>query len=69
MRTVGRTIALATATLMLSIPAVTAAAAAPDNDGEFGRHVAACAQGSGHDGTDNPGMHHGASGWDGEACP
>ena len=35
---------------------------------EFGHHVAECAQTMGFDGVHNPGMHRGASGWDGMTC-
>ena len=32
--------------------------------GDVGRHVRTCAQQSGLDGTHDPGLHRGASGWD-----
>ena len=32
-------------------------------DDQFGHHVRTCAQAEGFDGTHNPGMHRGASGW------
>ena len=31
---------------------------------DFGKHVVACAQGTGLDGSHNPGMHRGFAGWD-----
>ena len=34
----------------------------------FGQHVRDCAQTMGFSGTHNPGMHHGAAGWDGNPC-
>ncbi|HEY3033174.1 MAG TPA: hypothetical protein VGJ54_00745 [Streptosporangiaceae bacterium] len=34
----------------------------------FGQHVVQCAQTVGFSGTHNPGMHHGAAGWDGMTC-
>lgn len=34
----------------------------------FGQHVRNCAQTMGFSGAHNPGMHHGAAGWDGEPC-
>ncbi len=39
---------------------VTAPAGADD---QFGQHVQECAQTMGFDGEHNPGMHHGADGW------
>ena len=37
--------------------------AASASGAEFGHHVSACAQSTGLDGTHNPGMHRGFSGW------
>ncbi len=34
----------------------------------FGQHVSTCAQTMGFSGEHNPGMHHGAAGWDGMPC-
>lgn len=52
----------------LALPSATAVAAAPSGD-SFGTHVAGCAQTMGGFSADhNPGMHHGASGWDGQPC-
>lgn len=45
--------------------ALTAAAVA---DPGFGQHVSDCAQGQHLGAEHNPGMHHGATGWDGTAC-
>lgn len=69
MRTVPRVLAVAATTAALSMPAAAAVAATPSGAEGFGQHVVACAQGTGHDGAHNPGMHQGASGWDGQACP
>lgn len=57
------TITLLAAALVL--PATPALASAPAN---FGTHVRDCAQTMGFSGTHNPGMHHGAAGWDGQPC-
>ena len=52
--------AVAAATALMLVPA-TASADAPDKN--FGSHVSQHAQTHGFDGTHNPGMHRGASGW------
>ncbi|MCF4121695.1 hypothetical protein L1785_11950 [Antribacter sp. KLBMP9083] len=41
----------------------TASAEAATDAGSYGAHVAACAQLVGFDGTHNPGMHKGITGW------
>ena len=47
-----------------------AAGAQPDApDHTFGPHVADCALATAFDGAHNPGIHQGAAGWDGSACP
>ncbi len=46
--------------LNLSASSSASASAGP----EFGQHVQACVQAMGFDGTHNPGMHAGYSGWD-----
>ena len=48
--------------LLVVLPAGAASA------GSFGQHVRDCAQTMGFSGTHNPGMHHGAAGWDGDPC-
>ena len=58
------TTALSVATLGL----VPATAEAATGSGSFGQHVRTCAQTMGFSGLHNPGMHHGAAGWDGMAC-
>ena len=55
---------LLTATL---VPGV-AGATPPADPGEFGHHVASCAQEHGFDAAHNPGMHHGLAGWSGGGC-
>lgn len=57
----------ATAAFVLVTP-TTASAQAEPTGRDFGRHVAECGQTSGMDGSHNPGMHQGFSGWDGVAC-
>ncbi len=42
--------------------------AGPARADTFGQHVRNCAQTMGFSGAHNPGMHHGAAGWDGEPC-
>lgn len=55
----------ALAAAALSVPAVATAQTGADSSGsDFGRHVETCAQTMGFDGTHNPGMHQGLSGWD-----
>jgi hypothetical protein len=70
MRTTRRLIIVAATVTVLSIPAAAALADPPAGaGGTFGQHVAACAHTmNGFTGDHNPGMHHGASGWDGQQC-
>ena len=56
---------LAGAALTLAPAAGATTQSAPTN---FGQHVRTCAQTVGFSGEHNPGMHHGASGWDGMPC-
>jgi hypothetical protein len=62
---------LLTAAVVISsgfvLPGV-AGAAPPADPGDFGHHVANCAQEHGFDGEHNPGMHRGRADWDGAAC-
>jgi hypothetical protein len=58
-------VAAALAGLSLAGPAAARSAPTADN---FGPHVAHCARTMGFDGIHNPGMHRGASGWDGTEC-
>ena len=61
----GTVIVVASSGLLLAGPAQAA-----DSNADFGQHVKACAQTMGFDGTHNPGMHQGKSGWDpGHTCP
>ncbi|MBC7678755.1 MAG: hypothetical protein H7233_07175 [Pseudorhodobacter sp.] len=53
---------------LFALAAPATAAAAPDDVPGFGVHVFACAQSMGFGGSHNPGMHHGAAGWDGMPC-
>lgn len=55
------TVALAAGTAVVLQPGVAAA-------GDDGQHVRQCAQERGFDGSHNPGMHRGASGWHHEEC-
>ena len=67
MRTRNRLLALTaiTAALAFAAPVAPALADTPT----YGQHVRDCAQTmGGFTGEHNPGMHHGASGWDGSAC-
>ncbi len=64
LRSVGGTAAALAAGLVLVWAPSASAAAAPG----FGQHVRDCAQTMGFSGTHNPGMHQGASGWDGLPC-
>lgn len=57
----------ATATLLLATPVFANAQLEPSGR-DFGQHVAHCAQTMGLDGTHNPGIHRGFSGWDGMPC-
>ena len=51
----------------VALPAAGASAATPRS--AFGSHVVQCAQTMGFNGAHNPGMHQGASGWDGMTMP
>lgn len=66
-RVIQSTVAVTAAIAALSI-AGPASAQHGSEAGGFGHHVAECAQTMGFDGTHNPGMHRGASGWDGTEC-
>lgn len=45
-------------------------AQAASEDADYGQHVRTCAQTMGFDGTHNPGMHEGKSGWEpSHECP
>jgi hypothetical protein len=71
MRTANRLAVVAMTAIAFSLPAAAAAPAEPPTGagGGFGQHVAGCAQTMrGFTGEHNPGMHHGASGWDGQPC-
>ena len=59
---------IALTALVLPLWFGTDAYAAPPPAADFGQHVVRCAQTMGFDGTHNPGMHRGASGWDGMTC-
>ena len=55
----------------VTVTALTLLTAAPGSASEtdnFGQHVRTCAQTMGFSGDHNPGMHHGAAGWDGAPC-
>ena len=65
MNTRTRLLTVILVTAALALPAAPAPASTPDT---FGGHVRDCAQTMGFSGTHNPGMHHGAAGWDGEPC-
>jgi hypothetical protein len=50
-------------------PVVATAATAWAANNDYGHHVATCThEMGGFSGTQNPGMHHGRSGWDGSPC-
>jgi len=51
--------------LLIAVPAAANADPATPN---FGQHVSTCAQTMGFSPDHNPGMHQGASGWDGMPC-
>lgn len=51
--------------LLVALPS---AAQADPGSGNFGHHVSNCAQSMGLSGDHNPGMHQGASDWDGTPC-
>lgn len=62
------------ATAVLALAGAGALAAGPaqaaNANSDFGQHVSNCAQTMGFDGTHNPGMHQGKSGWEpGHMCP
>lgn len=48
--------------LLIALPTT---AEADPGSGNFGQHVSTCAQSTGFDADHRPGMHRGASGWDG----
>ena len=50
---------------LMAVPATAHADPATPN---FGQHVSTCAQTMGFSSDHNPGMHQGASGWDGLPC-
>ena len=52
-------VALAGSGMLVAVPAQAAG-----SNADFGQHVKMCAQTMGFDGTHNPGMHQGESGWD-----
>ncbi len=67
----GRTARFAAVGAALVIPLQASSpawAAPPAGAGTFGQHVRVCAQQVGFNGDHNPGMHHGAAGWDGMPC-
>jgi len=66
MRRVARTVVVVTVTAGVLAPATVALAGSGP---AFGQHVVDCAQTVGFSATHNPGMHHGAAGWDGMTCP
>jgi len=51
--------------LLIALPS---SAQANPEPGNFGQHVSTCAQTPGLNGNHNPGMHQGASNWDGMPC-
>jgi len=65
MRHVIRTATVVATTAVMLMPA---SAALAGSGPEFGQHVVDCAQTVGFSGAHNPGMHHGAAGWDGMTC-
>jgi hypothetical protein len=68
MRFASRTAVITAAATLLALPAGPALATAAPASG-FGQHVSGCAQDmGGFAGDHNPGMHQGASGWDGQPC-
>lgn len=68
MRIISRALIVTATVAALTAPAATAVAAAPDSPGTFGPHIASCAQAGEFNANHNPGMHSGASGWDGHTC-
>ena len=65
MRTRSRLLALIVLAAGMVAPQAPASAGTPDT---FGSHVRDCAQTTGFSAEHNPGMHHGAAGWDGLPC-
>ncbi|HEY3001251.1 MAG TPA: hypothetical protein VGJ44_02785 [Kribbellaceae bacterium] len=60
---------LRTAAIAAAVTVSTAGAeAVPSAGDDFGQHVRVCAQQVGFSAEHNPGMHHGAAGWDGATC-
>lgn len=69
MRTAKRFAVITAVVTGLAVPAAPAVAATPSGAGAFGGHVAGCAAAmGGFTGADNPGMHQGVTGWDGQPC-
>jgi hypothetical protein len=62
------TAALLAGAVLAFAPAGAGAAAVGQPAANFGQHVRTCAQTMGFSGEHNPGMHHGAAGWDGMPC-
>jgi hypothetical protein len=59
---------LLTGAALILTPATAGAATTDTTPTNFGQHVRTCAQEMGFSGDHNPGMHHGAAGWDGTPC-
>lgn len=55
---------------VLLVPGTALAGSPSDNTGrDYGQHVVSCAhEAGGFNGTHNPGMHQGFTGWDGRSC-
>lgn len=68
MRKVRIFLASVLATGAVVLPAAGVSAATPDTTAGFGRHVSECARTMGFTGEDNPGMHQGATDWEGMTC-
>ena len=65
-----RALQIAIAVTALAAPMIGAPAWADEpTPGGFGQHVSECAEQPGFSGDHNPGMHHGAAGWNGTSCP
>jgi len=64
-----RVVQIAIAVTALAAPMIGASAWADESAaGSFGQHVSECAGQLGFSGDHNPGMHHGAAGWNGTSC-
>ena len=59
---------LAAAAIVVAVVSIPGVAGASEAHAEFGHHVVTCVHEHGFDGAHNPGMHHGAAGWDGSTC-